>query len=302
MTSQNVMSANLRNSLARAFADANPQMDFRSAALVLVVCILAIVACVAVAPASTSYLVEGLGIPNGAIRSAALGINSNNQVAGYADVGSSTEGLLFAGGGYTVIPSLSGGSAQAMAIDDNGQMAGNGQVSGGNNNAFLYSGGNTVALGSLSGPLGTPVSYGYGIDAAGDVVGTSGTNANLYHAFFYSASSQAMTDLGTLGGSSSDAFGISANGKFVVGDASTVSNQTHAYIYSVSGQSMADLGTLGGSTSSAQAVNNAGHVAGYSTTTGEADTDAFFYDGTTIHDLGDPDGFGAMDKPSMIPI
>ena len=52
-----------------------------------------------------------------------------------------------------------------------------------------------------------------------------------------------VTDLGTLGGRTSQAIGISENG-LIVGDAETAAGQTHAFLYE--NGVMQDLGTLGG--------------------------------------------------------
>ena len=66
--------------------------------------------------------------------------------------------------------------------------------------------------------------------------------ATRWHAFLYSGST--MTDLGTLGGTNSVAYGINASGQ-VVGYAHTTGNAAaHAFLYS--GSTMTDLGTLGG--------------------------------------------------------
>lgn len=56
-----------------------------------------------------------------------------------------------------------------------------------------------------------------------------------------------LTDLGTLGGSSSSAFGINDTGQVVGSSAIAGDAVQHAFLYS--NGSMADLGTLGGANS-----------------------------------------------------
>jgi probable HAF family extracellular repeat protein len=91
-----------------------------------------------------------------------------------------------------------------------------------------------------------------------------------------------MTNLGTLGGPNSTAYGINNSGQ-VVGSAYTNGVTYNAFRYS-SG-TMTNLGTLGGSLSAANGINNSGQVVG------EADTsagnyDAFLYSsGTGMEDL-----------------
>ncbi len=92
-----------------------------------------------------------------------------------------------------------------------------------------------------------------------------------------------LTDLGTLGGTASTAYGINSSGE-VVGSSLTAGNAaTHAYVYTQG--TITDLGTLGGSTSEAFAINDNGQIVGYARTSGGADH-ATEWNGATIEDLG----------------
>ena len=72
-----------------------------------------------------------------------------------------------------------------------------------------------------------------------------------------------VTDLGTLGGTDSYAYGINASGQ-VVGYCHTTGNAAdHAFLYS--GSTMTDLGTLGGTDSYANGINDSGQVVGMPT-------------------------------------
>jgi probable HAF family extracellular repeat protein len=71
--------------------------------------------------------------------------------------------------------------------------------------------------------------------------------------------SQSLTWLGTLGGSQSWAFGVSADGAVVVGVAQNAAGQSRAFRWTASG-GMQDLGTLGGDWSEASGVSDDGSV------------------------------------------
>jgi probable HAF family extracellular repeat protein len=90
----------------------------------------------------------------------------------------------------------------------------------------------------------------------------------------------AVTDLGTLTGTSSGANGISNNGTYVTGSFLNGSVR-HGFLYS-SATGAVDLGALG-NFSQGNAVNNTGQVAGY---TVPSTDHAFLYSGTTMTDLG----------------
>ena len=91
-----------------------------------------------------------------------------------------------------------------------------------------------------------------------------------------------ITDLGTLGGTQSFAYGINNSGQ-VVGYSDTSSGNQHAFLYS--GGVMQDLGTLGGTSSGANGINNSGQVVGGSFPS-SGHGHAFLYSGGVMQDLG----------------
>ena len=89
-----------------------------------------------------------------------------------------------------------------------------------------------------------------------------------------SPAADGLFDLGTLGGTSSGATAVSADGKVVVGQADTPIGSYHATRWS--GSAIPDLGTLGGRNSSATAVSADGSVVvGNSDITSNAASHAF---------------------------
>lgn len=98
-----------------------------------------------------------------------------------------------------------------------------------------------------------------------------------------------VTDLGTLGGAATYAYGINNSGQ-VTGYSDTPSGVQNAFLYS--GGSMTDLGTLPPCTIAGQTcngsqgygINNSGQVVGFSYTT--PNFHAFLYSGGSMTDLG----------------
>lgn len=123
------------------------------------------------------------------------------------------------------------------------------------------------------------------ISADGSViVGVSTIGFANTSAFTYS--SGVMSPLGTLGGTDSWAFGVSANGSVIVGDSTTSigSNNLNAFKY-LDGV-MTNLGTLGGLNSTAFGVSGNGSViVGFSENTNN-DWRAFKYTSGVMSDLG----------------
>lgn len=93
-----------------------------------------------------------------------------------------------------------------------------------------------------------------------------------------------VTNLGTLGGTSSGAAGMNESGQ-VVGSSTTREGYEHAFLYS--NGTMTDLGTFGGNYSFAVGINNNGQVVG-NATNANGDKHAFLYDinQRTMTDLG----------------
>src|SRR5713101_5100214 len=139
-------------------------------------------------------------------------------------------------------------------------------------------------LGPVSAPtLAGPVWWGVwtlAINAAGDVVGASPSDAgNVHAALFHNGQ---VIDLGTLGGLNSEASGINKSG-LIVGNSQIASGYVHAFLYS--NNVMTDLGTLGGANSYATGINDTGQVVGNSQMS-DGTTHAFLYAAGVMTDLG----------------
>ena len=94
-----------------------------------------------------------------------------------------------------------------------------------------------------------------------------------------------MTDLGTLGGSSSEAMAVNNHGD-VVGW-SDVTGDVGQQAFLDHDGTMTDLGTLGGYASAATAINDKGQVVGWSYVAGSSRVDSFLYSGGTMVDLSE---------------
>jgi probable HAF family extracellular repeat protein len=168
------------------------------------------------------------------------------------------------------------GLSDAFAVSPRGLIAGDAPVStpaGTVDHAFLYDQGTVTDLGTFGGAL----SFAYGVNDAGQVVGWASTNDQFLdeHAFLWD-SQNGLQDLGTLGGAESFAYGINSSGLVVGG--SYLEIGAHAFVWdSTSG--MRDIGSNGVG-SGARGVNDLGQIVG------AANGHAFLYDGGTLTDLG----------------
>jgi probable HAF family extracellular repeat protein len=197
---------------------------------------------------------------------------------------------------YTVtdLGTLGGTFSQARAINASGQVTGRSYTTGDTEvHTFLYDGA-LYDLGTLSGTN----SNGWDINDSGQVTGWSYTTANAAesHAFLWTPTSSigasgTLHDLGTLGGTYSEGYGINASSQVTGFSTTTGGAETHTFLYD---GTMHDLGTLGGTYSSGSGVNASGQVSGTSSlTTGDIAEHAFLWTPTTpngasgtMNDLG----------------
>ena len=120
--------------------------------------------------------------------------------------------------------------------------------------------GSVIQLGTLGGDT-----YATDINDAGQVVGYSYTSTGVQHAFVTGPNGVGITDLGTLGGAESRAWGINASGQVVgVSDlAKPNPAHSHAFITGPNGAGMRDLSPGSEFESSATGINDTGTGGGY---------------------------------------
>jgi len=217
-----------------------------------------------------------------------IGINAGGQVAGIsATTGDAAEHATLwipttprsSSGTLHDLGTLGGTYSQGTGINDSGQVTGYSDETGDSTSrAIMWK---PTTPGSASGTmhdlgsLGGSVSFGWDINASGQVTGNSDTSGDeATHAFLWKPTTPngvtgTMHDLGSLGGTWSDGGGINDSGQ-VAGSSLTEGDEfDHAFLWTpttpggTSG-TMLDLGTLGGSDSYGYNLNAGGQVVGSS--------------------------------------
>ncbi len=202
------------------------------------------------------------GLYPATLTTSATGINGAAQVVGNFGSG----GYIAGFGGFLFSAGMGGGIdiLEAYGINDSGLVAG---VSS-DHLAVIFNAatGAKTYLGTLGGAGGSTTPS--AINQNGQVAGgghTSSAYNSQTHAFLWS--SGIMTDLGTLGGYNSWAYGINNDGQ-VVGRSSrsTTNNSDAAFLYS--GGNMTDLNNLipaspGWTLTQANAINGSGQIVGF---------------------------------------
>lgn len=199
----------------------------------------------------------GAGMPTG--------VNSSGAAVGWlTDSQGNTNPIYFLNGQL-------GSGGQASAINDAGVAVGTVFTASGPS-VVQWSLGQTTSLG-ISG-------YGTAINNQGQVAGGYIRPDGQLHAFTWT--NETLADLGTLGGSSSSAYGINTSGQ-VAGSSMMAGGTFHAF-FSSNG-SLQDLGTLGGANSYGMALNAAGQIVG-SAQNAQGYSTAFKWDGQHMVGLG----------------
>ena len=195
---------------------------------------------------------------------AACAINGSDQVAGYSQDGNGNLSAFIytKDGGIKALGSLDGGvSSEAFGMNNSGQAVGDSQNATDDHRPVLFDNGGVKDLNVCVAQNSNAFRTAYAINDAGQVAGRTDADQGAIHAFILGSSGGGLKDIGTLGGTNSEALAINKSGE-VVGDAETANNTPHAFLYRKG--STRDLGTLPGfdTASFARSINDQGEVVG----------------------------------------
>ncbi len=209
--------------------------------------------------AAQQYTVTDLGTLSGNSVSKASALNDAGEAAGVSETPTAAIATMFSGGNALSISTLGSSVSLANAINNSGKIAGWNSYSSNPNfdpQAFLYSNGNMKNINSPSlFPSGTEA---YGINNAGEVVGTGYLSPSDFHAFLYSGGK--MKDLGPSGAFQATAYAINTSGQ-IVGTYALNSGASGTFLYT--NGTMTTLPNPAGSRGGfGVAINDSGEIVG----------------------------------------
>lgn len=222
-------------------------------------------------PLTIAYTVADLGTLGGQYGIGA-GLNNAGQVAGtYYSPSDAHFVTVLTGAAGTAPFKVFGVGSSGGPVNSSGQVAGNILTASGTTHAFLSGPQGTGLLKDL-GSLGSDgFSHAFGVNTRGQVTGFSSPSAfgiSVNHHAFLSGPSGGgpLKDLGTLGGISSDGYGVNDSGQ-VCGAYELPNFTQHAFLSGPNGGPLTDLGSLTpGGESAANKVNIHGQVTGFADT------------------------------------
>jgi probable HAF family extracellular repeat protein len=178
----------------------------------------------------------------------------------------------------TDLGTLGGESANALGINNAGQVVGEAELPSGLRRPYIWQAGLMLDLGTIGdGRIGSA----WTINEQGQAVGFSESEAfGDWHACLWAGAEP--QDLGTLGGAESEAYGIDEQTRIVGRSNPAMSLSDHGFVWQ--GGTMTDLGTLGGTNSLAFAINESGKIVGRSFT--DSAERAFLWEAGEMTDLG----------------
>jgi probable HAF family extracellular repeat protein len=207
------------------------------------------------------------------------GLNNAGEVVGYSTAGAFTHAFLYDTGGMHDLTASNSKVADALGINDSGQITG---ATDGYGETHVYfwdlhtpSLPDYHDLGTLP---GYPLGQGRGINAAGQIFGTAAMNDGYFYRHAFLGSNGVLHDLGTLGGMENYANAMNDRG-YIVGTTQDPGGAFHAYVWHDG--HMLDLGLYGLYASIADGINNLGQVVG----SGGPNYDPFIWQNGVMTDL-----------------
>lgn len=214
----------------------------------------------------------------GSSGSSGNGNNARGDIVGIFNQNGVSRGYVRRGGEFSPIEMTGATATAAFGINSAGEIVGRYRDSGNTAHGFLLINGSYT---SFDYP-GATFTAGHAISGNGDVVGRYQKSDGVNHGFVYFRGSRPqykVTDLGTLGGKFSIAYGTN-NAGTIAGAANLPSQVSHAFLWRDA--KMTDLGTLGGLNSAGTNPNGAGEVTVISET-GKTDPDGQDFCGWGTH-------------------